>query len=371
MPATESDQDSSSSSSPAASPSMPPAKRPHESQDAEDAPPKRPKTVQALPSYRLSQEFWYPEGNIVVIVAKVGHKLYLSRLKKYCKFFMKEFPDVPEQTVAEEDGSNEQHSEARQNYVLSGVSIADFVEVLRTLETPLRFNAEPMSQLVALSLLRAGTRLKCDIALDAAKGRLRELWPTTPPDYEGQNAATHPKDVWTVIDTARKHGVPEVLKRALYALLLKPSAWERPPPGQKHARPGVQVPTSDVLMLYHARHVLQREWQALLFVVPGESGGRCVREADAGADRCRVVEKEPRAMKWRSTLIHNGFWDKGAGDVIGYAGVVAEKMSAHAAEPAEKRVWCTLCLHERRAAFLAAREKWWGMLDELFGLPQT
>ncbi|KAI0658238.1 hypothetical protein C8Q70DRAFT_997964 [Cubamyces menziesii] len=309
-----------------------------------------------LPAYHRSQEFWYPDGNIVVIVNKVGHKVHLSRLQRLCGFFKDQFPIAPERTESTGDDDDSQAlPTAPQSYILTDVNLADFQEVLRTLETPLRFNTEPMSQDVALCLLRAGTRLQCGAAVDAAKARLCQLWPVTPPAHEEQGVVK-PKDILAVIDAARKYAVPAALKRALCALLLNPPVWERTPAGQPMPEPldgGVEVPLSDVLMLYHARHVLQHESSTLLFAVPGEAqSGQCFI---IGPEKCQLVEREARAGRWRTMFIDRGHWEKGLKDPVGYVETVAEIIRKSETSISGKGVWCALCLRNRKQAFLAAR----------------
>ncbi|KAJ8453671.1 hypothetical protein ONZ51_g13468 [Trametes cubensis] len=195
-----------------------PKRPPYQLQDAADTTPQKRRKM-TLPAYHRSQEFWYPDGNIVVIVNKVGHKVHLSRLQRLCGFFKDQFPIAPERTESTGDDDDSQAlPTAPQSYILTDVNLADFQEVLRTLETPL------------CGLLRL--------------------------------------DILAVIDAARKYAVPAALKRVLCALLLNPPVWERTPAGQPMPEPldgGVEVPLSDVLMLYHARHVLQHEWSTLLF----------------------------------------------------------------------------------------------------------
>ena len=124
-----------------------------------------------------------------------------------------------------------------------------------------------------------------------------------------------PKDILAVIDAARKYAVPAALKRALCALLLNPPVWERSLAGQPKPEPldgGVEVPLSDVLMLYHARHVLQHEWNTPLFAVPGEAqSGRCFGQQVIGPEKCQLVEREARAGRWRTMFIDRGYWEKG------------------------------------------------------------
>ncbi|KAJ8472811.1 hypothetical protein ONZ51_g8263 [Trametes cubensis] len=292
-------------------------------QDAADTTPQKRRKM-TLPAYHRSQEFWYPDGNIVVIVNKVGHKVHLSRLQRLCGFFKDQFPIAPERTESTGDDDDSQALQtAPQSYILTDVNLADFQEVLRTLETPLRFNTEPMSQDVALCLLRAGTRLQCGAAVDAAKARLCQLWPVTPPAHEEQGVVK-PKDILAVIDAARKYAVPAALKRALY-----------------------------VLMLYHARHVLQHEWSTLLFAVPGEAqSGRCFI---IGPEKCQLVEREARAGRWRTMFIDRGHWEKGLKDPVGYVETVAEIIRKSETSISGKGVWCALCLRNRKQAFLAAR----------------
>ncbi|KAJ8453545.1 hypothetical protein ONZ51_g13536 [Trametes cubensis] len=90
-----------------------------------------PARVEASPAYAQSADFWYPDGNIVIIVENTGFKLLLSRIKQYCKLFQNEIP-------AEGDGTSDACSLPQiVSYTLTGVKVADFTEFLRAMETPL------------------------------------------------------------------------------------------------------------------------------------------------------------------------------------------------------------------------------------------
>lgn len=147
----------------------------------EEAPNKRTKTIQDAPDQsnprKRSSEFYYPDGNIIVIVEGVEHNLHFSRLKKHCDFFARLWDDSeesadedaeedeeqddaqPTSPLSDPDADVEQHVKREESSVLDdepddameevasssgeaiqelqGIRVADFTEFLRAFENPL------------------------------------------------------------------------------------------------------------------------------------------------------------------------------------------------------------------------------------------
>ncbi|OSC96917.1 hypothetical protein PYCCODRAFT_1440687 [Trametes coccinea BRFM310] len=349
--------------------------------------------AQATASYQRCEDFWYPDGNIVVVVQQVGFHLLLSCLKTYCKLFEREFPDegricrpeapaeadvsaavesrekvlyIGEGQTGDDSQVDESPSSGSQGagdrpYTLVDVEAADFVTFLQALDTPLKYVLTPPTQAECLSLLRTAKTLECASVAEIAKHRLRSFWPPTLPGKHKKKSVTHTIDV---INVAREVGVPEVLRAAYYELVRSPSFWERVAT-RRHA---LALSDADLVALYHARDVLQKKWAALLFTVPG-SRGMCIggNAFNSGPvarlkERCYRNEEAARKAAWQSELVQHTFLEKGSEDPIWYV----ERMLQSSAFRSLEGMWCATCMEQRREAWTAARTEWWDLLNDLF-----
>ncbi|OSC96918.1 hypothetical protein PYCCODRAFT_1212482 [Trametes coccinea BRFM310] len=316
------------------------------------------------PAYQQSPTFWYPDGNIVIVVKTVGFRLFLSRLKLHCKLFAREIlepqsiPSDRDQAeeggeseiqshecprciawliyarlgcIAASDGSDKPPSSDRE-YTLSDIESADFATFLHALETPLQY---------ALGSERAN---------QFAKDRLRSLWPLTLPPMISKITF---KDAINVINIARNYNIPEVLRRAFYEVLRSSGFWD-----QLHARrPVKSLSKSDIISLQHARIVLQEKATALFFIPPGENG-KC---ASSGRAKTRCTGHD-RAPAWTSSFVTHSRLEACSTDPLGFADSICQ------GEEFQDLVdsWCPACLEERKLAWAAAKLEWWASLDSLF-----
>ncbi|KAL7284894.1 hypothetical protein ACG7TL_002208 [Trametes sanguinea] len=311
------------------------------------------------PAYQQSPTFWYPDGNIVIVVKTVGFRLFLSRLKLHCKLFAREILEpqsIPsDRDQAEEgaasDGSEKPPSSDRE-YTLSDVESADFATFLHALETPLQYalGSERADQSVCVVLLRVAARVECDLVLRFAKDRLRSLWPLTLPPMISKITL---KDAINVINIARNYNIPEVLRRAFYEVLRSSVFWD-----QLHARrPVKSLSKSDIISLQHARIVLQEKATALFFIPPGENG-KCASSGRAKR-RCTVHD---RASAWTSSFVTQSRLKVCSKDPLGFADSINLGDEFEDLEDS----WCPACLEERKLAWAAAKLEWWASLDSLF-----
>ena len=72
-----------------------------------------------------------------------------------------------------------------------------------------------------------------------------------------------------MMSVAREYGIPGVLKRIFYELLVNEAFWTT----LAEDRKTISLEDSYLLKLYDARHYLQREWRE--FVCPLSASGRC------------------------------------------------------------------------------------------------
>ncbi|KAL7284893.1 hypothetical protein ACG7TL_002207 [Trametes sanguinea] len=331
--------------------------------------------AQATASYQRCEDFWYPDGNIVVVLfeREFSDEGRISRLEAPSEANVSAAVESREKVLyigegqtgddpqVDESPSSGSQGAGDRPYTLVDVEAADFVTFLQALDTPLKYVLTPLTQAECLSLLRTAKTLECASVTEIAKHRLRSFWPPTLPGKHKKKSITHTIEV---INVAREVGVPEVLRAAYYELVRSPSFWERVAT-RRHA---LALSDADLVALYHARDVLQKKWAALLFTVPG-SRGMCIggNAFNFGPvarlkERCYRNEEAARKAAWQSELVQHTFLEKGSEDPIWYV----ERMLQSSAFRSLEGMWCATCMEQRREAWTAARTEWWDLLNDLF-----
>ncbi|KAI0349905.1 hypothetical protein OH77DRAFT_1431563 [Trametes cingulata] len=335
-------------------------------------------------SYEQSTQFWYPDGNIILIVEGVGFKLYRARLAAYCHYFANLTSSLADEGNSShhgqlcsgdgEDGHTHSMDDSRPSsdgrpqhpripsYEIKDLAACDFRRFLSALDTPLKYFLEPPRQSTAISLLRAAKRLECEAVGKVAKRTLLDLWNNEVPN--GVIPLCPYSDAVSVIDIARKFHLPEMLKCAFYELLRSPAFWAVLA-DDRHSVDTLSE--ADLLNLHNARYVLQREWRAMVLTPPfaGPDGSHCASVPTPKPKKCKHTAADARVGFWRSHFIDSEVWEMGALDPIG--GINGLRDAAQGL----KNAWCVRCLNERKEAWEAAKVRWWGMLDDLFQLRQN
>ncbi|KAL1948027.1 hypothetical protein VTO73DRAFT_12102 [Trametes versicolor] len=188
--------------------------------------------------------------------------------------------------------------------------------------------------------------------LEVAKDRLRTLWSARVPLRNSKRKGL--SNAITIIALTRECRIPELLKRAFYEVLRNPSFWE----AVVAKRDSLKILDADLLNLYHAREVLQRQWRTLLFAPPGSA---CLGSATQ-PQRCLYNTPAERAAHWRSHFIETAELEKGVADPVYYVDALLD--GPFLQQP--NGTWCKACLADRKAAWSAAKIQWWDMLDGLF-----
>ncbi|KAI8989209.1 hypothetical protein BD414DRAFT_536507 [Trametes punicea] len=326
--------------------------------------PKESSLGASVGEYEPSKDYWYPDGNIVIVVQKnecsdavdagnsAGRPNDEERLPNIvpAEDDRKELPD-PSPQLARRAPKHLFHS-------LTGVDVQDFTEFLRALETPLKYAIAKPDQSAAISLLRVAARLECEDVLAVAKNRLCALWSRRPSSKHKSSAS----DALAMITIGREYKVPEVLKRAFYELLRNPSFWETV--ASRARRPTLTVSDADLLALYHARHVLQQKWTKLLFTPPGLEGRCLTTTRSRSTKKCLLDEDYERAASWQSQFVTENNLEKGAEDPLRYVESLLQEQAFKSLE----ETWCKACIDERKAAWEKACVDWWNSLDSLFKL---
>ncbi|KAI0819881.1 hypothetical protein BC628DRAFT_954797 [Trametes gibbosa] len=344
----------------------------------ENSPPKRIKSspaavASASTTHRESPEFYYSDGNVVLMVKDVKFKLHQSRLVAHCGIFRRQWGsqasekghegvlnvnDVADNSTLSH-GDNKPGAELCQK--LKGFSATEFTLFLKAFETPSMLTTHTPQQDTIISLLRVAAKLECPAVRDIAKARLQQLWPLTVPSPGAKTKSL--SLTFAIIHAARKYHLPELLRRAFYELIRKPSFWDR----VSSDRANVDLSDADLLILFSVRHILQQKWRALVSTEPSP-GKPCLRyEARPNAKQCRYATiSTERVASWGSYFIASGDFENGAIDPICHVDVVLD--SAHFNPTGTNRSWCDLCLNERRKAWETAKGQWWDMLDGLFNI---
>lgn len=207
-------------------------------------------------------------------------------------------------------------------------------------------------QSTSISLLRVASQLGCETVLKVAKDRLRSLWPLKIPSRDSKSKIL--SNALTIIALAREFLIPELLRQAFYEVLCNPSFWE----AVVTKRHSFKILDADLLNLYHAREVLQREWRVLLLAPPGAT---CLSPVDQ-PEQCVYTSRVQRAAYWRLHFIETAELEKGAADPVCYVDTLLD--GPFFQQP--NGTWCEACLADRKAAWRAAKTQWWDMLDGLF-----
>ncbi|OJT07792.1 hypothetical protein TRAPUB_1307 [Trametes pubescens] len=330
------------------------------------------------PSYRQSPQYWYPDGSVIVIAGSMGFKLYRARLNIYCGYFAERARTGEDLVVgACEHGDSEEEDSSRveehtttscanapglTQVRIDDLSSTDFTRFLDVLETP-QLEPKPLPDShIAASLLRAATRLDCQIVRTKATRAILAAWPDGLPR---PSAPLRPfQDAIDAITLARACGMPEVRRPAFYALLRDPAFWT----ALAADRRAIALPEDDLLRLHEARHTLQITWRVFVLKMPGEGRadlGSVCKKIDVpmgGPPRtCQSAAKDARAC-WRSLIIDSDMWEKGAVDPIC---CMLDEKNVRGLE----YVWCSECMRSARYKWFMTRRRWWDMLNRLFGLP--
>lgn len=199
---------------------------------------------------------------------------------------------------------------------------------------------------VAISLLRAARVLGCTLVHELAEKRVFRPWSTVAPPADSDDLADRPYDEGIkMLSLARSLELPHVRKQALYALLASDTFWSDV--GDPERRVAVDLPDSDLVLLYRARVVMQENWRRQYLSPPKA----CLAEGC-----CDGRDANARRIKW-----HGEF---------AAATVEEARDSLRAADRMQQYVhtltgWCQSCIEDRANAWQDVRAVWWAELDRL------
>ncbi|RPD60474.1 hypothetical protein L227DRAFT_586006 [Lentinus tigrinus ALCF2SS1-6] len=293
-----------------------------------------------------SEEFWYPDGNVVIVVKDTAFKLYKARVSKYSAVLAAQF--------AEDDGAHGRPTmEGCPVYEVERLSVHDFTQFLEALETPIAFASDPLSQGTVISLLRSADVLDCADMRAFAIEKLRASWPNDKPKLPGGKRSV--SLAARIIRVSRECDVPELRKRAFYEILRNPHTWTAL--AQNHT--ALKLPETDVIALLFARMGLQQLWCALVFEPPLGADGAC--------KTCQGMRRGgfSRSAVWRNQMIEEGHFEAGRQDPIGYLETLLTE-KRHELEAPGHTGWCAACIQDRAKAWSDAQVKWWAKLDDWF-----
>ncbi|KAI0649594.1 hypothetical protein C8Q79DRAFT_939464 [Trametes meyenii] len=344
-PESDSDYDSESGPKDDSEGDPPPAKRcKTECNVASDHPPPL--------CYTPSPDFWYPDGNVIVVVEDIGFRLLASRLSQHCAFFASLFEQeqlhpasaIPEQGQVAGNTPTPSHESAKM-FTVTAVSAHQFTFLLQILELPFESPFRGASHDVAVAVYHASQALGCLPAQTIALRRIEALWHShSPPGLTEQLCQTY-ADAVNAIALARNHGIPSILKRAFYELLRSVEFWEEVERGGYST---IDLSHKDFLHLYAARVALGKSWRTLCHTPPPT-----VKKAK----KCRCVIKgdaETRLHAWRGMFSE---------DMLDVADPIMQTLRFAEEFVPPGSGWCDKCLRERQNRWTQARGKWWRELD--------
>ena len=192
---------------------------------------------------------------------------------------------------------------------------------------------------------------------DLAQRRLCELWDAARPPPDDPFDARKWSTAVYMIELARKHDIPGVLKRAFYELASSAAFWE----AIRTDRDSVRLPVADVFMLFEVRFALGKMWRDWVMEIDvKEEGGAGVMKGfrcTGGPYRVWVCSG------WLQRVKQHGLLDKGAIDPLRYNVVKNAKEAFEDDCP-----WCESCQAKKEEAWRTKCTEWWRILDGLFGL---
>ncbi|KAI0692581.1 hypothetical protein C8T65DRAFT_72915 [Cerioporus squamosus] len=305
----------------------PPSVQPEHSQprSSTQQDPAPPSAVPVFPPLSArSAEFWYPDGNSIVVVDGTYFRLLQSRLERHCGYFTdRPWSIVNGQKVVE----------------VQDLKLRDFETFLRYMEIPIRLRGRCSvpSAGVPRPLVQSHRRPHQHSSIRAV---VLCVSPAPGDELAGRpyGEALHMLRLTHAIDA------PLVRKQALYALLSDDQFWS----DSRSKRADVDIASDDLVMLYHVRALMQEKWRVHALTPPKQcQDAECL--ADGGA----------RKALWR--------------------GQMAEYTAAEVRDPirevtgvrtaiGELGTWCRVCLDERARAWEVARDLWWDELDQLLGI---
>lgn len=164
-------------------------------------------------------------------------------------------------------------------------------------------------------------------------------------------------DAIHIVLFARRHHIPELLKRAFYELLASSDFWTALNANRKQ----IKLTEDDLLRLYNTRFVLQQRWRDAVVVAPftdADGKSACRAEGYSCAQYHSRYHTFDRPQEWRGMLMQSGCVEAGTEDPMRYdilSGLTEE----------QRKRWCRGCLKAWEDTLTARRAEWWAMFDEL------
>ncbi|KAI0820406.1 hypothetical protein BC628DRAFT_855251 [Trametes gibbosa] len=323
--------------------------------DSDSPPPKKIKherlhTIahKQLGNLNTQHDFWYPDGNVVLVVDGSIFKLYKARLARYSSVLDTIF-----------NAGTDDEIDDLPAYTLPNISCPDFVTFLQALETPFK----TATQLHATAaLLIVSEKLKCTDAARLALHQLREIWPANRTKL-AVGAACHYPDVLRVIQISREHDQFAFRTHAFYELIRSPAFWDAVGGGGAADRTALGLADGDLVSLLCLRVQLRQAWSALVLAPPYPDAGSCRLGTGRGSCRKRFNQSNLRKAFWLESMLEDGLYHAGMQDPLGNLELLLE----HKKDSLLADGWCKGCIGEREDAWAKAQKDWWVLLDN--GLP--
>ncbi|KAI0363516.1 hypothetical protein BV20DRAFT_122720 [Pilatotrama ljubarskyi] len=290
--------------------------------------------------YRQSPDFWYPDGNIILVFGDVGYKLVASRLSRYFTSLPLPHPDCGDNDVDD-----------CKTLSVPNIAPEKFEKLLRYVELPFEYSINTAPRDTVLEIVRTSKLLGCSRALQQALVRIGDLTHSEgPPGPDAWSFCDNYKAAIEMIHLAREHDVPSILKPAFYELLRDDKFWRV----VKHKGPdAVQLPPNDIVRLYTAHAELGTEWRELCLIPPSSRHW-------SSACTCRISQEPPaRQHAWRKML---------PDDVLEESDPINSSGDLHALLVRDPKDWCKSCLKIQQDRWNNARGRWWHELDQWLGL---
>ena len=205
--------------------------------------------------------------------------------------------------------------------------------------------------------------------LVVSKQKIIEYWNDTiiPGDHPVPAApnAEHAvpwQDAASMINVARKHGIPQILQRAFYEVAANKDFWDVHNAGSVK----VDLPKDDLDRLLGMRLYLDLQWPKYMAAAPRIDEVGRVKPMPDGTDlRCECdMSIPPLDDSWRrkDKWLEFALWDEsmsvGAMDALRYNLVERRREIL-------TKTWCEGCLRDKEDAWKSLRAEWWGALGEI------
>ncbi|KAF7979768.1 hypothetical protein HWV62_40790 [Athelia sp. TMB] len=293
--------------------------------------------------------FWEASGDVILQIQSTLFRVHGTTLAKHSRLFASA-------------GKGKGDLDGSTLHVLALVTASDFEVLLDALENIVQYHTQrPPFQYVA-ALLRVSTILQFHSYRQFAIHMLEEAWPSSLAQFSV--AIPWPEHAAAAVALARDCSVPQILKRAIYALLMTP--------GFSNTTDIEMLSAPELLVLCRAREYLSKAW-IMAAIVPDSNPCPAALPPPISptVPRNPHLKQLPASVPTRGCI---GVQTHQLLTPVGLANFVHNPISGLVAVAAvvvtlkEQGILCDVCHDRKWHELMSRREEIWVELDEVLGL---